>query len=751
MDKALGPDERADLLVNAMTIDEKLRLVHGFRAAPLDPDAGTASRSLGGAGFIPGVSRLGIPDIQMADSAVGVTKGAVKGRYSTALPSAIAASASWNTAAAYEYGALIGKELRDQGYNMSLGGGVNITRDARNGRNFEYQGEDPILAGTLVGNLMKGMQDQRMIGDIKHYAVNDQETGRNIVNAILDERSLRESDLLAFEIGLHISQAGAVMCSYNKVNGDYACENKYLLSDVLKNAWGFKGFVLSDWGGTHSTEKAAMNGLDQEMPGSANFGDALKQAIADGKVPQSRLDDMVHRILRSEIASGVFDDPPVPRVPDIFAGLALAKKIEEQGIVLLKNNHGVLPLTSAKVKHVVVIGSHADVGVLSGGGSAQVDPPGGNAVPPPPSTAVTGVAGSFMARGAVWMPSSPLKALREEAPGMTIDYDPGTDTAGAAKAAAKADVAIVFVNQPMSEGRDGDLLLPEHQDDLVAAVAAANPHVVVVLETGGEVLMPWADKVDGIVESWFPGIEGGEAIAEVLTGKVNPSGKLSVTFPRNVADLPHPVLFGLHELAAQAKAQEALNAQAPAAGLAAEPGPGGPGGGPRGPRAPMAPFDAKYDEGILVGYKWYDAKKIAPLFAFGHGLSYTTYKYSAAKVAKDSTIDVSFEVKNDGVRAGSEISQVYVSFPAETKEPPKRLVGWSRTDLKPGESHAVTLNIDPHYFAVYNAEKHSWEIVEGDYQITIGGSSESESETGSLPLKQSIHLSAAQLPPLLAN
>jgi beta-glucosidase len=332
MDKSLSADARADLLVQAMTLDEKIGLVNGGRGGFGGPGgAATPTRSVGGAGFIAGIERLGIPDLQMADSAVGVVRSARYGRYSTALPSTLAASATWDPVMASSYGALIGQELRDQGYTMSLGGGVNITRESRNGRNFEYNGEDPILAGTMVGELMKGMQSVHMITDIKHYAVNDQETGRNIVNAVLDERTLRESDLLAFEIGLHISKASAVMCGYNKVNGDWDCENKYLLTDVLKNTWGFKGWVLSDWGGTHSTEKAALAGLDQEMPGSTYFGEKLKQAVTDGTVPTARLDDMVHRIVRSMISSGIFDDPPQQTVPNPFAGFAVARKVAEWG------------------------------------------------------------------------------------------------------------------------------------------------------------------------------------------------------------------------------------------------------------------------------------------------------------------------------------------------------------------------------------------------------------------------------------
>jgi beta-glucosidase len=338
MDKSLSPDRRADLLIKQMTLDEKISLLHGGgwsfgppgRPAPL-------TRSLGGAGFIPGIERLGIPDTQMADAAVGVTKGAGHSRYSTALPSGTAEASSWDPKLAYDYGTLIGKELRAQGYTMSLGGGVNIAREPRNGRNFEYKGEDPILAGTLVGQEMKGLQAQGVIGDIKHYALNDQETGRNIGNVVLDKRTMRETDLLAFEIGIRDSGVGAVMCSYNKINGDFACENQYILNDVLKKDFNFKGFVLSDWGGTHSTVKAAKAGLDMEMPGHEYFGDALKKAVEGGQVPMARLDDMVHRILRTEFAVGLFDEPQYRMVVDVFGGLKVAQHVAEESIVLLKN------------------------------------------------------------------------------------------------------------------------------------------------------------------------------------------------------------------------------------------------------------------------------------------------------------------------------------------------------------------------------------------------------------------------------
>src|SRR3954471_24618259 len=305
MNTALSPDERASLVVKAMTIDDKITLLHGTGMEGLSPMSPLAIHSNGGAGYVPGILRLGIPAIQMSDAAYGVRVSGENGRYSTALPSDVAGAATWDLNGAYEYGALIGRELRAQGYNMGLGGGVNLTREPRNGRTFEYMGEDPILAGKMVAAAINGLQAQHVIGDIKHYALNDQESGRNAVNVNIDKRAARESDLLAFEIGVQESNVGAVMCSYNRVNGDYACENKYLLTDLLKNDWKFKGFVLTDWGGAHSTEKASAAGLDHEQPGWIFYGEELKKAVQAGKVPKAQLDDHVHRILRTMFATGI--------------------------------------------------------------------------------------------------------------------------------------------------------------------------------------------------------------------------------------------------------------------------------------------------------------------------------------------------------------------------------------------------------------------------------------------------------------
>ena len=531
---SLSPDERAAMVVKEMTLDEKITLLHGTGMEGLGPMSPLSFGSNGGAGYVVGIPRLGIPGIQMSDAAYGVRSSGHNGRYSTALPCTLAAASSWDPEAAYEYGALIGRELRAQGFNMSLGGGVDLTREPRNGRNFEYLGEDPILAGKLVAQVIRGTQDQHVLGDIKHYALNDQESGRNAVNVNIDERSMRETDLLAFEIGVKDGNPAGVMCSYNRVNGDYACENKYLLSDVLKNEWKFPGFVLSDWGGTHSTAKASAAGLDHEEPNEFFYGDALKKAVEAGTVPQAEVDDHVHRIVRAMFATGLMDDPPQKSVVDVMAGFEMAQRIAEQSMVLLKNEKAQLPLDASKLKSIAIIGGHADVGMLSGGGSAQVDPPGGNAIMPPGK-------GATRWGMPVWFPTSPLKAIRAKAPGAKVEFDPGTDLNSAAALAKNSDVAIVFVSRWESEGRDADnMSLGDNQDDLVAKVAAANPHTIVVLETGNPVLMPWVDNVSAILEAWFAGSSGDKALANILFGDVNPSGKLADHVPQERVRLAAP-------------------------------------------------------------------------------------------------------------------------------------------------------------------------------------------------------------------
>jgi len=706
MNVGLSPDERAGLVLKELTLDEKIALIHGVGMPTDEPVTPENADSNRGVGYTQGVRRLGIPGIDMSDAAYGVRSSGVNGRYSTALPANVAAAASWDPEAAYEYGALIGRELRAQGFNMSLGGGTNLTREPRNGRTFEYLGEDPILAGTLVAKLIQGTQSAHVIGDIKHYALNDQESGRNAVDISISKRAMRESDLLAFEIGVTQGNPAAVMCSYNRVNGDFACENNYLLNEVLKKDFHFPGFVLSDWGGTHSDVKASAAGLDNEQPGHFFYGDRFKAAVEAGKIPLAELDEHVRRILRSIFMAGIVDFPRQRSVIDPFAGFETARKIEEGGIVLLKNEKAVLPLNPARIKTIAVIGAHSDVGMISGGGSAQVDPIGGNAIKPAGQGATHWLE-------EIWFPTSPLKAIQSRAPKAEVKYDPGTDPAAAAEAAKSADVAVVFGYQWESEGMDlPSLSLPHNQDAVIAAVAKANPHTIVVIESGSPVTMPWVDAPAAILEAWYGGSDGANALGNILFGTVNPSGKLPNTFPKSEADLPHPIVT--MPPPASSGFDGAATPEKWAMGLPA--------------------FPVAYDEGLKVGYKWYDAEKKPVLFPFGFGLSYTTYKYSGLTVTQEAKVKVSFTLANAGARAGAEIAEVYASLPDSTGEPPKRLIGFSKVKLEAGEKKTVTLEIDPKYLSIFDEQKDAWNLVPGEYTILVGGSSDK------LPLKATISL-----------
>ena len=687
MNPSLSADQRAKLAVKAMTRDEKLRLVFGYFGTDRDGYTAPAQAIQGTAGYIPGIPRLGIPAQWETDAGVGVaTQGGAKIKPPhTTLPSGLATAATWNPDIAFAGGHMIGSEARASGFNVQLAGGVDLLRDPRNGRNFEYGGEDPLLAGTMVGAQIAGIQSNNIISTAKHYALNDLETGRDYHDARIDRGAARISDLLAFQFAIERGNPGSVMCSYNRVNGVYACENAWLLNDVLKRDWGYPGYVMSDWGAVHSTEASANNGLDQESAADAfdkapYFGKPLANAIAAGRVPISRLNDMATRILRSMFQHGLVDHPVSPGQPmDRVANTAVSRADAEEGIVLLKNDRALLPLSPATRK-IVVIGSHADKGVLSGGGSSQVYPDGLNAVP--------GLQPASWPGPVVYFPSSPLKAIQALAPGASVTFVDGSDPAAAARAAANADVALVFVNQWTSESIDTSISLPDNQDALVATVASANPNTVAIVESGGAVLMPWAGQVRGIVEAWYPGSGGGEAIANVLFGRVNPSGHLPATFPKDESQLPRPIRSGT--------------------GLA---------------NGQM--FSIDYSEGATVGYKWFDAKGLQPLFPFGYGLSYTSFGYGpvAATANADGSVTAQFSVQNTGARQGMAVPQVYVEAPAGVFEAPKRLGAFQKVDLAPGASRPVTVTIDPRLLATFDESAHQWRIAPGTYQILLGDSS----------------------------
>ena len=682
------PDTRADAMLARMTQNQKLQMVMGGVTTNLTYGY-TVPRGAGG--WVSGIPSLGIPTLYISDGSVGVSANAGQG---TALPSAIANAASWDLNEATKYGIVIGIELSDYGMNVNTGGNVNLTgREPRDGRTFETKGEDPILAGKINATHISAIQAQHILGMMKHFSFNDQESGRATANALIDERGGRESDLLAFEISVRDSNAQSVMCSYNLTNGVYNCENNHLLNDILKTDWSFPGFVMTDWWAVSGTVAGPAAGLDQEQPNQLYFS-PLGAAITSGTVPQSQLDNMVHRILRAMYAAGLFDYPQTIQPIPAQADAAIAREIEETGAVLLKNSGSQLPLVASSTQSIAVIGSHADKWVLSGGGSAQVNPVGGGVSGPhpcPPCWATV-----------TWDPSSPLQAIQAVAPNAHVQYADGSDANAAANLAASSQVAIVFVNNWGSEGMDQKTLgltdyvdtTPIDQDALVSSVAAANPHTIVVIESSGPVLMPWLSQVSAVLESWFPGQSGGPAIANLLFGVVNPSGKLPITFPASDVQLPRPVT----------------------------------------PQPPddVTPFDVNYVEGYNVGYKWFDSQGLTPLFPFSFGLSYTTYSITNATLTNNllstsnPNIQVSFAVSNTGAVQGSEVAQVYLGMPASLNEPPRRLVGWHKVPLQPGASQPITIEIDEndssHPLSYWDTGRNAWILGAGTYVVYLGDS-----------------------------
>jgi beta-glucosidase len=680
------PDVRAGEVEAQMTDDERFSLLRSVMGANdllpirderIPPDVPMS------AGYVPGVPRLGIPALLMSDASLGVTNpGYRPGDTATALPAGLALAAGFDPALARAAGEAIGREARSRGFNVLLAGGINLARDPRNGRNFEYLSEDPLLSAAIAAESVNGIQQQGVISTVKHYSLNCNETNRHWLDAVIDPAAHRESDLLAFEIAIERAQPGAVMTAYNKVNGEYAGGNDTLINSVLKVAWGYRGWVMSDWGGTPSWE-FALKGLDQESGAQIDamlwqgeaFGDPLEAAYADGKLPKERLSDMVRRILRSIFAVGVDQWDALPAV-DMAAHHRIALQVARQGIVLLKND-GVLPLSPKQGIRVAVIGGCAQLGVPAGCGSSTVVPPGGYAGVFP-----LGWPGGL--RNLYLLPSSPVTELRQHLPNASVEFDPGITPAEAALAARQADVAIVFAIRVEGEGLDSaDLSLPWGQDEVIAAVAAANPHTIVVLETGNPVAMPWRDKVNAIVQAWYPGQAGAQAIAEILAGQVNPSGRLPITFPVDLGQTPRPELPGL------------------------------------GTRWGTA-TTIRYTEGAEVGYRWFAGQGRAPTFAFGHGLSYTSFEHRDLAITGGDTVTASVTVVNTGDRRGADVPQLYLTAAPDGKR--LRLLGFERVELEAGESRRVTIEADPRLLARYDDDAGNWRITEGSYAVAVGAS-----------------------------
>jgi beta-glucosidase len=667
---------RAKAIVAKMTLDEKISQLHGIR-----DDANDIYRT------VPAVPRLGIPSFLITNGPAGVSTGGSRNPdhqpFATALPAPISLAASFDVRQADSYGDIGGKETRLVGRDLLEGPTVNMARVPMNGRTFEAYGEDPYLAGQIATHWIQAVQAHQVMGNVKHYIANNQEASRFSINEAIDERTMREIYLPAFEAAVKDGRSASVMCAYPKINGTFSCENPTVLG-ILKKDWGFDGFVFSDFGAVHSTVGSANAGLDLEMPTGTYFGSALRTAVQNGQVKTSVIDDHLVRRFAAMITYGVFDNPRTPGPIPAKEDGAVARHLAMEGMVLLKNvpvtsgaGSGtaaapVLPLTASALHSIAVIGrNQAKTG---GGGSSHVRP---------------------------LYTVTPVDGIKAKAgPGVTVTASDGSSIPAAVSAAKAADVAIVMVEDSQREGTDQTgLALSGNQDELVRQVAAANSHTVVVSKTGGPVLMPWAGSVPAIVQAWYPGEEDGSAVAGVLFGAFDPSGKLPITFPRSQADLPT-------RTAAQ---------------------------------YPGVDGTAHYSEGVLIGYRHYDRNNVAPLFPFGHGLSYTTFSYANLKVtagARNGEVTVDADITNTGSRLGGEVMQLYVGSPSTSAVPeaPRELQGFGKATLKPGETRHVTFTLGPRAFAHWDTGLHRWRITAGTHRISLGSSSRDIRLTGQVQL-----------------
>jgi beta-glucosidase len=649
-------DARARALVGKMTLPEKIEELHGIQ----DADHYR---------YVPPIPRLGIPAFHIANGPAGVgPAGDDPQKPATALPAPISLAASWDVALTRSYGVIIGREAKDLDEDLLESPDVNIARVPQNGRTFEAFGEDPCLVSQMAVAEIKGIQSQGIIANVKHYAANNQENDRGSINVIVDERTLHEIYLPAFEASVKEGHVASIMGAYNKVNGTYCCQNVELLDQILKKDWGFKGFVTSDFGAVHSTAPSALAGLDLEMPTGKFFGTNLEKAVESGRVPMSVIDDKLIRRFRTMMEFGLFDHVTKPKPIPAHEDGAEARHFAEEGMVLLKNNGNELPLNPKSLHSIAVIGPFAAQAMTGGGGSSHVEP---------------------------LYTVAPVNGIQKRVgPKVRVSFADGKDVTKAAALAKSCDVAIVMVGDHEAEGHDHSLTLSGNQDKLIEAVAAANSHTVVVLKTGSAVFMPWVDKVPAILEAWYPGEEDGNAVAAILFGDVNPSGKLPITFPKRLADLPAntPEMYpGVHGA-------------------------------------------VRYSNGILVGYRYFDAQKIKPLFPFGYGLSYTTFAYKNLAITPQnfSTNDksaqnvvVDLEVANTGKKFGNSVVELYVGFPSTTviPQPPAQLKEFEKVALKPGKTRHVRLKLNAHSFAYWDRDSHDWKIMPGTYHIMVGSSS----------------------------
>jgi beta-glucosidase len=686
-----GTDRSVEDLVDALTLAEKIRLVHGHNPenddgtgadlAPVRPPADGEDLPVDRPAtqdrintLVAPVDRLCIPGMNMTDGPAGVARD----QHATAFPVPILTASTWDPELQAAFGRRLGSEAKATNHGALLAPGFNIARISVCGRNFEYYGEDPHLAARTAVNVVEGIQSADVVATLKHFVANNQETDRFVTNANVSERALREIYLPAFRAAVQEAEAGAVMSAYNRLDDVYCSANEWLLTDLLKDEWGFDGYVVSDfeatgWAGgravgqegatrPEAAAKMATAGLDFEAAAERYFGSDLRTAVEDGLVPERRLDDMVRRILgqmrRFDILQGDHDGGAV----NSEEHQQFARHLATQGGVLLQNR-GLLPLGLDSVDSIAVVGHEADRAKVGGGGSSSVTPP---------------------------YTVSPLEGIRTRAGGdAEILYAPGYAVGDAAAVAAAADVAVAFVNGESMEFADReDLRLDAGQNQLVESVAAANPRTVVVSNTGGPVLMPWLDDVPSVLQMWYPGMEDGNATADLLFGDVPPAGRLPITFARERDHYP----------------AEISPAQYPGFGLTAD-----------------------YTEGVFVGYRHFDRAEITPLFPFGHGLTYTEFEYRdlnvPRRVPRGSSVPVRITVENVGERAGKEVVQVYVADQdPPVPRPPKELRAFETIHLRPGETRTVTVTLDDDAFSYFDEDLGGWVVPPGPYTVAAGRS-----------------------------
>jgi beta-glucosidase len=672
LDKSQPVEKRVEAILSRMTLEEKISYIGGTNGF-----------------YIRAIDRLGVPEIKMSDGPMGSRNDGP----TTCYPAGIALAATWDRDMAKKIGVGLGRDCRARGVNILLAPAVNIYRSPLCGRNFEYMGEDPFLAGQLVAPLIQGIQSQEVLATVKHFACNNQEWDRHNVSSDVDERTLHEIYLPAFKAAVQEGKVGCVMTAYNLLNGVHCSQNDYLINQTLKDRWGFQGFVMSDWTSTYDGVACANGGLDLEMPFAKLMNAAtLLPAIQDGRVKESVIDDKVRRILRTVIAAGFFDRPQlrkdIPR--DDPENDRVALEGARESIVLLKNQKRALPLDLPKIKSIAVVGPNADPAVYCGGGSAFTR---------------------------VFHATSILEGIKQLA-GERVKVLHSANADEAIQLAKQADAAVVCVgfnqrprgqwrdrNRGLSEGEGHDRTfeLPAGQADFIKAVAAVNPRTIVVINSGGGVAWAgWLDKVPAVLQAWYSGQESGLAVADIVFGEVNPSGKLPATFEKRWEDNPAAPYYHLHE----------------------------------GNKSP-------YTEGIFVGYRGYDQKNIEPEFCFGHGLSYTEFHYGKldvqpGRMASDGQATVSLEVKNTGKRAGDEIVQLYV-HPRKSSVPwpPKELRGFERVSLKPGETKTVTIPLSAAQLSYYDVNTHGFVVEPGEFDILVGSSSRDIRSKGRLEIQGS--------------